>query len=126
MDSEKFCLNCEKPLKGRADKKYCDEGCRNQYNNTLYAESSPIIRSTQRILKKNRSVLADILGEQEKYTTTLKYLKDKGFKPDYLTHLYLTKTGNLYKYSFEYGILELDDDKVLIVKKGNPKKSKKK
>ena len=29
----KSCLHCNRPLHGRADKKYCDDACRNNYNN---------------------------------------------------------------------------------------------
>lgn len=29
------CLNCDKTLKGRTDKKFCDDYCRNSYNNQL-------------------------------------------------------------------------------------------
>jgi hypothetical protein len=29
----KTCLFCEKPVKGRSDKKFCDDYCRAAYNN---------------------------------------------------------------------------------------------
>ncbi|MFN9319584.1 MAG: hypothetical protein ACK58Q_03285 [Chitinophagales bacterium] len=115
---EKQCQNCSKPLKGRADKKFCDENCRNQYNNTLNSDTNAEMRKIQNILRKNRRILQDVVGENEKLKTSLKKLTEKGFLPDYLTHLYNTKTGSQYRYSFEYGIMLLEEGMVLIVKKG--------
>lgn len=114
---ENKCLNCSKPLKGRADKKFCDEACRNQYNNQLNSDTNAEMRSIQNILRKNRRILQELLAENETLKTSLKKLIDKGFKHDYLTHLYHTKTGSQYRYSFEYGIMLLEDQMVLIVKK---------
>ena len=31
--SEKVCTLCSKTLKGRSDKKFCDDYCRSAYNN---------------------------------------------------------------------------------------------
>lgn len=115
---EKLCQNCSKTLKGRADKKFCDENCRNQYNNTLNSTINAEMRQIQNILRKNRRILQDALGDQDKLKTSLKKLTEKGFLADYLTHLYTTKTGSQYRYSFEYGIMLLDEGMVLIVKKG--------
>lgn len=115
---DKLCQNCSKPLKGRADKKFCDENCRNQYNNTLNSDTNAEMRQIQNILRKNRRILQDVLGENDKLKTSLKKLTDKGFLPDYLTHLYNTKSGSQYRYSFEYGIMQLEEGMVLIVKKG--------
>ena len=116
--NEKLCLECSKVLKGRADKKFCDEGCRNQYNNNLNSDTSAEMRSIQNILRKNRRILVEVLGENEKLKTSLKKLTDKGFLLDYMTYLYNTKSGSQYRYSFEYGIMLLEENMVLIVKKG--------
>lgn len=32
----KKCLWCEKVINGRSDKKYCDDSCRNNYNNNFH------------------------------------------------------------------------------------------
>jgi hypothetical protein len=117
MNDEKTCLNCSKVLRGRADKKFCDENCRNQYNNTLNSDTNSEMRLTQNILRKNRRILSELLGEQDKYKTSIKKLMDRGYKLDFLTQLYQTKTGTIYRYCFEYGIMLLDEDMVLIVKR---------
>jgi len=118
MESNR-CLLCDKPLKGRADKKYCDEQCRNQYNNSLNSDVSAEMRATQNILRKNRRILEEHLAENEKVKKSLRRLTDAGFKPDYLTQLYTTKTGSQYRYCFEFGFMLLEEEMILIVKKSN-------
>ena len=46
------CLNCKKPLIGRADKKFCDKQCRNEFNNIQYGSSNNYIRKVYQIKKR--------------------------------------------------------------------------
>lgn len=116
----KTCLACSKPLKGRIDKKFCDDYCRNNYNNQQKAKGSHsnLVRNINNALLKNRKVLESILPENEE---TAKANKDKlqrlGFQFKYSTHNYTTKTGKTYFYCYDYGYLPLDNDWFLIVKK---------
>jgi predicted nucleic acid-binding Zn ribbon protein len=116
----KTCLACGKPLKGRIDKKFCDDYCRNNYNNQQKAKGShsSFVRNINNALLKNRKILESILPPGEE---TAKANKDKlmrlGFQFKYLTHIYTTKTGKTYYYCYDYGYLPLDHDWYLIVKK---------
>jgi len=116
----KACLACGKPLKGRIDKKFCDDYCRNNYNNQQKAKGShsSFVRNINNALLKNRKVLESILPEGEE---TAKANKDKlqrmGFQFKYLTHIYTTKTGKTYYYCYDYGYLPLDNDWFLVVRK---------
>ncbi|HEY6504385.1 MAG TPA: hypothetical protein VIZ28_10460 [Chitinophagaceae bacterium] len=112
------CLACDKPLKGRADKKFCDDYCRNAYNNQLKSIGNNNIRNINNTLSKNRRILESLLPETEE---TAKANKEKlqrlGFNFKYITHTYVTKTGKTYLYCYEYGYLPLDNDWFLIVKR---------
>ena len=116
----KTCLSCNKPLKGRVDKKFCDDYCRNNYNNQQKAKGShsSFVRNINNALLKNRKILESILQGGEE---TAKANKDKlmrlGFQFKYVTHIYTTKTGKTYYYCYDYGYLPLDHDWFLIVKK---------
>lgn len=116
----KTCLACSKPLKGRIDKKFCDDYCRNNYNNQQKAKGSHsnLVRNINNALLKNRKILESTLPDGEE---TAKANKDKlmrlGFQFKYLTHTYTTKTGKTYFYCYDYGYLALDNDWYLIVKK---------
>ena len=114
----KTCLNCGKPLKGRADKRFCDDYCRNSYNNQLKSSSNNLVRNINNALGKNRRILESLLAEGEE---TAKANKEKlqrlGFQFKYITHTYVTKTGKTYLYCYDYGYLPLENDWYLIVKR---------
>ena len=118
--SDKTCLAFGAVLRGRADKKFCNDYCRNNYNNEQKAKGgqSPLVRNINNALLKNRKVLESILTHTEE---TAKASKDKlqrlGFQFRYLTHIYTTKTGKTYYYCYDYGYLPLENDWFLIVRK---------
>lgn len=115
---EKICLLCKKVLKGRSDKKFCDDYCRAAYNNELKSASNNFIRNVNNALGKNRRILESILPEGESTAKTNKdKLIEKGFQFKYHTHQYITKNGNAYYYCYEYGYLPLENNWFLIVKR---------
>ena len=120
LNETKTCLSCGKQLKGRVDKKFCDDYCRNNYNNLQKAKGShsSYVRNINNTLLKNRKILESILPEGEE---TAKANKEKlqrlGFQFRYMTHTYITKTGKTYFYCYDYGYLPLDNDWYLIVKR---------
>ena len=117
---QKNCLACGKPLKGRIDKKFCDDYCRNNYNNQQKAKSnySSLVRNINNALLKNRKILESVLPDGEE---TAKANRDKlqslCFQFKYHTHIYTTKTGKAYFYCYDYGYLPLDNDWFLIVRR---------
>lgn len=114
------CLACGTVLRGRVDKKFCNDYCRNNYNNIQKTKGnqSSLVRNINNALLKNRKVLESLLPETEE---TAKASRDKlqrlGFQFRYLTHLYTTKSGKTYYYCYEYGYLPLENDWYLIVRK---------
>jgi predicted nucleic acid-binding Zn ribbon protein len=114
----KNCLACAKPLKGRSDKKFCDDYCRAAYNNELKSITNNQMRNVNNALGKNRRILEELLpAEEETARTTKDKLLQKGFLFKYITHLYTTKTGKTYYYCYDHGYLPLDNDWYLIVRR---------
>ena len=112
------CMECGKKVKGRADKKFCDDFCRNSYNNKLNSDSNGLVRNVNNILRKNRRILEEVLPEsEEKAKTTKERMLEKGFQFKYFTHTYKNKQGNIYYFCYEYGYLLLENDWVLVVKR---------
>ena len=113
----KLCLNCEKPVKGRTDKKFCDDYCRNNYNNQLKSNTINLVRNINNALGKNRRILEDLFtpGEEMAKTTKNKLLQ-KGFQFKYFTHTYTNKKGNVYFFCYDLGYLPLEGDWYLLVK----------
>lgn len=116
--NKKECLECGKILKGRIDKKFCDDYCRNNYNNKLNSDQHKIIRNINNILRKNRRILEELLPSTEDMVkVTLQKLQELQFNFQYCTHIYTTQKGVQYTFCYEYGYLKLDQDKFLIVKR---------
>ena len=102
----KTCMQCNKILRGRSDKKFCDDYCRNNYNNQLKANTNNYVRNINNALGKNRRILEDILSENKDMDKTTKpKLLQAGFQFKYITHTYTNKKGNTYFFCYDYGYL---------------------
>ena len=113
----KTCLNCDKPVHGRADKKFCDDYCRNNYNNQIKAYSNNMIRNINNALRKNRRILeAHLPDNEDTAKITKQHVLAKGFDFNYLTHTYTNRKGNTYFFCYDYGYLELEGDWLLVVR----------
>ena len=111
----KNCLECEKPLMGRVDKKFCSDMCRNSYNNRLNSDSHNLIRNMNNQLRRNRRILEELCPE-EKARTTKSFLMTRGFDFNLITSVRPTQKGSVYHFVYDYGYLELENDFYLIVK----------
>ncbi len=113
----KQCLECGDPIKGRVDKKFCSDYCRNAYNNKLNKDSKNLVRNINNRLRKNYRILDSFPLKEGKTRTTKTRLLDKGFDFDYLTNLYTTKKGTTYFFVYDLGYLPLENDYYMIVKR---------
>ena len=57
-----LCLSCGSTVKGRADKKFCNDYCRNEYNNGLKSSTTNLVRNINNALGKNRRVLETLIN----------------------------------------------------------------
>lgn len=112
----KNCLECGTPVKGRIDKKFCNDYCRNAYNNKVNKDSKNLIRNINNRLRKNYKILSE-LNTTGKTKVTRTKLYDKGFDFNFFTSVYTTKTGNTYFYIYDQGYLVLENDYYLLIKK---------
>lgn len=118
INEPRLCLTCEKPLKGRTDKKFCDDYCRNNYNNQLKADTTNLVRNINNALGKNRRILEGLFSNGEEMAKTTKdKLLQKGFQFKYITHIYTNKKGNTYFFVYDLGYLPLENDWYLVVKR---------
>lgn len=113
---EKLCLSCGEPIKGRTDKKFCDDQCRSNYNNRLNSENSVQVRIVNNILKKNRKLLESVIGSEGKGKISKQKLTEKGFNFRYFTQIHTTQKGSVYKLCYEYAYLLIENDFVFVVK----------
>ena len=115
--SPKLCLNCAKTIRGRTDKKFCDDYCRNNYNNQLKSNTNNLVRNINNALGRNRRILESLFSEKEEIAKTTKVkLLEKGFLFKYFTHTYTNKKGNVYFFCYDIGYLPLENEWYLLVK----------
>ena len=114
MDEEIKCLQCNKKIVGRSDKKFCDSYCRNSYNNRIIRKKEKMILGINSVLRKNRTILKSI-NPEGRTTVKTEYLKIAGFDFRYFTHLQIFNSGNIYRFCYDYGYMPVDDNKILII-----------
>ena len=106
---ERKCLDCGDIIRGRADKKFCSDQCRNNYNNKLNRDSNNFVRNVHGLLRKNRRILADLYVEG-KTRVHKDALYAMGYNFNFFTHVIQSRDGKSCQYCFEYGFSELNDD----------------
>ena len=114
---KKLCLECSQPLIGRVDKKFCNDMCRNVYNNKINKDANDYVRKVNVILRKNRRILSSLMQGSDKGKSTKEQLLLNGFNFYYYTNMYKTKQGKIYYFVYELGYLQLEDEKYALVKK---------
>ncbi|WP_293944303.1 MULTISPECIES: hypothetical protein [unclassified Sphingobacterium] len=114
---EKVCLECGQNIRGRSDKRFCDDSCRNAYNNKLNSDQTNLIRNVNNILRKNRRILLDVLDGEGMIKVPREKLKRQGFDFKFHTHTFANSKGQVYSFIYEMGYLVLENDWILIVQK---------
>lgn len=113
---EKACIECGEKLLGRSDKKYCNDHCRNAYNNKRNKDSNNLVRNINNRLRKNYRIL-QTLNPNGKARITKAALLKNGFDFDHITHIYTTQKGHVYYFVYDLGYLPLERDYYMLVKK---------
>lgn len=109
------CLECQIPIKGRSDKRFCSDICRVRHHNKLSVSFNSLKRQTHIILNQNRKVLKKIVDSGK--TTILKSeLLAKDYNFDYHTSQFHSASQKTSFYCYDYGFCKLGDEKLLVVK----------
>lgn len=116
MPDKRTCPECGEIIKGRVDKKFCSDACRNAYNNKQNADVTNHVRNINNILKRNRRILEE-LNPEGKANVHKNKLNEKGFDFTYFTNTYTNKNGETYHFCYEYGYLPIKNEFYLLVKR---------
>lgn len=109
------CLECDEKIIGRSDKKFCNDACRNAFNNKQNKDSSNLMRTINNKLRKNYRILSDI-NTDGKIKVARAKLEGLEFDFNYFTQIKVYKNGSEYKFIYDYGYKILEDGYLLIVK----------
>ncbi len=111
------CRQCGETLKGRRDKKFCDDQCRSQFNNVMYRENAALMRGIDRILKRNRKILEFFLRHHARRSVPLQSLTAAGLHPEFFTHTMPLKNGAVYRFCYEFGYMISKGQQAVLIKK---------
>ena len=118
MTEQKLCLECGDVIKGRADKKFCDDQCRSNYNNKLNNDGTAEMRNVNNILRKNRKILETVVHDDGRGRISKTKLTDAGFNFKYFTQLHTTLKGTTYKLCYDFGYMPVENDYYVVIKWG--------
>jgi len=109
------CLLCNSPLVGRNDKRFCDDACRSGYHNQKHREQDGLILKINKILKRNRKILADCYNRNLQPVLIHKLLEE-GFHFGYCTHVEPMKSKKGYiSFCYDYGYRTVNKSYIEIV-----------
>jgi hypothetical protein len=112
--TDRKCLECSIPFKGRADKKFCCDLCRTAHHNRVQTDGSQVVKNVNNILRRNRKILT-VLNPEGKRKVALDKLLEMGFNFNYFTSTYRTRRGVQYFYCYDQGYLPLTENNCLLL-----------
>ena len=112
----KHCKACNKIIKGRTDKKYCNDYCRNIFNNQLKSCTNNLVRNINHLLSKNRRVLERYFFQKEKIVKIKKEeLLHQGFYFKYHTQTVKTKSSLLIYFCYDYLYFPIHEEWIVVM-----------
>lgn len=109
----KYCQDCGAMLKGRIDKKFCDDYCRCHYNNEINRNRDQDFKKINSILKKNAGILEKLIQHGVK-TSTPHLLSGAGFNFNFFTHQLQEQNGEITIYCYNYGYIKINEQQLVI------------
>lgn len=113
---QKLCPECQEVIKGRSDKKFCSDLCRNSYNNRINSNAHQQLKTVNTILKRNRKILEKLMLEKVVKAHKEELLK-KGFDPNYFTNTQEGKQGKVCYFCYEYGFIPFGNEYFQLIRK---------
>lgn len=112
----RFCLYCNDPLKGRSDKKFCDDQCRNAYNNEMKSMHHKEVSEINKVLSRNRKILQGFLkGADKPVSAKREEMLIKGFHFNYITHSETNNEGQPIYCCYDHAYYPGENDTYFII-----------
>lgn len=113
----RYCHHCHHLIRGRTDKKFCNDYCRNSHHNRLNSEGNRYVRNINHCLLRNRRILENFFIARQGITAVSRHtLLGVGFSFRYFTHSSQQRNGQLCHFCYEYGYVLKEKDMVGLVK----------
>jgi len=118
--AEKKCMECERRVRGRADKKFCSAICRNTYHNRKNGYTTHMVRKINKVLRRNRAILLQY-GPMGKTSISGKQLSARGFDFQYYTSRGEDPNGKAYYFCYDQGYVMEGEDRYLLIEQKEPR-----
>lgn len=100
----KLCLNCNKLLEGRKDKKFCNTHCKTEFHNSKRAlfvtQFVPAI--IREALKRNYIILLRHLKKGQ-LVINAEHLLEEGFQESFFTHQWKSSSDQQFQFVYDIG-----------------------
>ncbi|MDX2278077.1 MAG: hypothetical protein NW218_00755 [Saprospiraceae bacterium] len=118
MPQNRNCLQCQKPVKGRSDKKFCTPACKSAFHNNISNIKLELFKETERVLRKNYTILDQYFNLGDKKVTIEADELDKGgFKWEYLTRVFHNNKGVQYAILYDIAWTKSENGRIDLLKK---------
>lgn len=112
---QKHCLYCDHQIRGRSDKKFCNDFCRSAYHYEINRNTSTLVHAINLNLRRNRKILQSFLQDLSDSKEIEKgILAVYGFNFMYFTHM-KTILGTNYYFCYDLGYKMVTEETVAIV-----------
>jgi len=110
------CKKYFKRTSGRKGKRFCNDGCRNAYNNAKKRKKTGQVQMINEILEKNHSILQELIGKKSYIYVPERTLRDRGFNFRYFTHPYESGQNTVYSVCYEFAYRKEENGTYKIIK----------
>lgn len=102
MQHPRHCLNCSTLIRGRCDKKFCNEYCRSIYNNKKNQYATNLMQRICAKLRRNHKIINAVLANHAPdEPMDRQYLIDRGFDFQYVTEMVESSGGDIIYCCFD-------------------------
>lgn len=115
----KYCAYCDKQIRGRSDKKFCNDWCRGSYHYEMNRSTSTLVHAINLNLRRNRKILQSFLPTTSQMAEVEKdRVKVYGFDFTYYTHVKVVNNITYY-FCYDFGYQMVNKDKIVIIQQKN-------
>lgn len=118
-NNKQACHYCRREIKGRTDKKFCNDSCRNAFHNETHRQQNNIMRTITNSLRRNRKIIRELLGDNNTTSVHKEQLLNNGFQKAYHTEVLVNRKGSRIYFCFEYGYQAMPDNTIRLFHKTN-------
>jgi predicted nucleic acid-binding Zn ribbon protein len=105
------CEECGTIIKGRSDKRFCDDHCRSAYNYRSARKENQELQRVHKQLKRNRKILK-LFWDAGQREVLVQLLKLNGFEFDYITRIKHGVRDQIIYSCYEFSYYFIDERKV--------------